>query len=133
MLKVSNRLFPSVVLLLIYSVDSWTGILTLIEQCAAKNVVLVHGEAAKMDTLKSQIEKRFKIGCQCPANGQTITIKTAKNLSIQVPRDMLKRALKDQESDDEKDDEKEQDSKKPKLKGTVVIEDGVMVLQDDAS
>ena len=42
------------------------GIMQLIRQCEPKNVVLVHGEGAKMEFLKQQIVKEFsewKIFC----------------------------------------------------------------------
>ena len=35
------------------------GIMQLISWCEPKNVMLVHGEAAKMDFLKSKIQKEF--------------------------------------------------------------------------
>ena len=35
------------------------GIMQLIRNCEPKNVVLVHGENAKMDFLKDQIMKEF--------------------------------------------------------------------------
>lgn len=35
------------------------GIMQLISNCEPKNVVLVHGEAGKMDFLRNQIIKEF--------------------------------------------------------------------------
>ena len=35
------------------------GIMQLISNCEPKNVVLVHGEAGKMDFLRNQINKEF--------------------------------------------------------------------------
>lgn len=35
------------------------GIMQLIRQCEPKNVVLVHGEGAKMEFLRQQIMKEF--------------------------------------------------------------------------
>ena len=38
------------------------GIMQLISWCEPKNVMLVHGEAAKMDFLKDKIQKEFGKG-----------------------------------------------------------------------
>lgn len=35
------------------------GIMQLISQCEPRNVMLVHGEAAKMDFLKNKIQQEF--------------------------------------------------------------------------
>ena len=35
------------------------GIMQLISQCEPRNVMLVHGEAAKMDLLKNKIQQEF--------------------------------------------------------------------------
>lgn len=35
------------------------GIMQLITQCSPSNVLLVHGEAAKMEFLKTKIQKEF--------------------------------------------------------------------------
>ena len=35
------------------------GIMQLIRQCEPKNVMLVHGEAVKMDFLKGKIQEEF--------------------------------------------------------------------------
>ena len=45
------------------------GIMQLIRLCGAKNVVLVHGEAAKMGFLQQKIQAEFGIKCFYPANG----------------------------------------------------------------
>jgi integrator complex subunit 11 len=37
------------------------GIMQLIRHCEPKNVVLVHGESLKMDFLRSQIMKEFRM------------------------------------------------------------------------
>ena len=37
------------------------GIMQLISQCEPRNVMLVHGEAAKMDFLKNKIQQEFGI------------------------------------------------------------------------
>ena len=52
------------------------GILQLIENCAPENVVLVHGERAKMQILKEQIERELGIPCYDPANGEGLRIHT---------------------------------------------------------
>ena len=49
------------------------GIMQLIKQCDAKNVVLVHGEAKKMAFLSDRIQKELGVNCSFPANGQYTT------------------------------------------------------------
>ena len=48
----------------------------LISYCEPRNVMLVHGEAVKMEFLKEKIKQEFGIDCFMPANGETATIKT---------------------------------------------------------
>lgn len=67
------------------------GIMQLISSCEPKNVLLVHGEAAKMDFLKAKIQEEFGIDCFKPANGETVTIETKHNLPVDVSLSLLKR------------------------------------------
>lgn len=66
------------------------GIMQLIQYCEPKNVLLVHGEAQKMEFLKDKIEKEFKIDCFMPANGETCTITTPVKIPIDVSLRLLK-------------------------------------------
>lgn len=67
------------------------GIMQLISWCEPKNVMLVHGEAAKMDFLKSKIQQEFGIDCYKPANGETVTIETKHNIPVDISLKLLKR------------------------------------------
>lgn len=67
------------------------GIMQLISWCEPKNVMLVHGEAAKMDFLKSKIQQEFGIECYKPANGETVTIETKHNIPVDISLKLLKR------------------------------------------
>eukprot|EP00158_Paraphelidium_tribonemae_P008487 Partr_v1_DN28588_c1_g1_i1_m73022 putative cleavage and polyadenylation specificity factor len=60
------------------------GIMQLIEQCGAKSVVLVHGEARKMETLNAAIKKEFNIPCHYPANGHTVTFQKEAMIEVDV-------------------------------------------------
>ncbi|XP_028165956.1 integrator complex subunit 11 [Ostrinia furnacalis] len=66
------------------------GIMQLIQYCEPKNVLLVHGEAQKMEFLKDKIEKEFKINCYMPANGETTVINTPTKLPVDVSLRLLK-------------------------------------------
>lgn len=66
------------------------GIMQLIQYCEPKNVLLVHGEAQKMEFLKDKIEKEFKISCYMPANGETCTITTPVKIPIDISLRLLK-------------------------------------------
>ena len=67
--------------------------MTLIKQCEAKNVVLVHGEAKKMEFLEAKIKEEFNLDCFHPANGETLVINTQTSLPVDVELGFLKRTL----------------------------------------
>lgn len=77
------------------------GIMQLIRQCEPKNVVLVHGEASKMEFLKQKITQEFGVGCFMPANGESITVETKPLISVEMPLSLLKRTMaqKDETAD----------------------------------
>ncbi|KAG0225556.1 Integrator complex subunit 11 [Actinomortierella wolfii] len=74
------------------------GIMQLIRQCDAKNVVLVHGEKSSMGFLKSRIMTEFGIPCFDPPNGTTISIETSHVIPIEVSAKLLKKHLAAQSS-----------------------------------
>lgn len=78
------------------------GIMQLIRQAEPKNVVLVHGEAGKMDFLKQQIEKEFGIGCFKPANGETVCMETIPTIAVDMSLALLKRKVMSLEKKDAK-------------------------------
>ncbi|RIA91482.1 beta-lactamase-like protein [Glomus cerebriforme] len=67
------------------------GILQLIKQCDPKNVMLVHGEKAKMEFLQEKIKRECRVPCYSPANGETIIIDTPLSIPVDVSVDLLKR------------------------------------------
>lgn len=69
------------------------GIMTLISQCQPSNVLLVHGEAAKMAFLKAKIENEFNVPCYMPANGQTEVIATNMDIPVDIDLALLKKTL----------------------------------------
>lgn len=69
------------------------GIMQLIRHCEPKNVMLVHGENAKMDFLKDKIIQEFKINCYKPGNGETAIIPVTSNLAVEVSLPLLKHTL----------------------------------------
>jgi len=56
------------------------GIMQLIRQVAPSNVMLVHGEAKKMKSLKHKIECELELKCFTPANGEYLSIETGTTL-----------------------------------------------------
>lgn len=70
------------------------GIMQLIQYCEPKNVMLVHGEAAKMEFLKEKIKQEFSIDCFNPANGETCVINTPVKIPIDVSLPLLKAEAK---------------------------------------
>ncbi|KAL3862318.1 hypothetical protein ACJMK2_008296 [Sinanodonta woodiana] len=67
------------------------GIMQLISWCEPRSVLLVHGEAAKMEFLKKKIQQEFGIECYMPANGESVYIHTQHNIPIDVSLKLLKR------------------------------------------
>lgn len=66
------------------------GIMQLIQYCEPRNVMLVHGEAVKMEFLKDKIEKEFHIDCFTPANGETCIINTPIKIPVEASLSILK-------------------------------------------
>ncbi|KAM4650462.1 integrator complex subunit 11 [Discoglossus pictus] len=67
------------------------GIMQLIRQAEPRNVLLVHGEAKKMEFLKLKIEQEFNVRCFMPANGETTTIVTNPNIPVDISLGLLKK------------------------------------------
>uniref|UniRef100_A0A182W8Z3 Integrator complex subunit 11 n=1 Tax=Anopheles minimus TaxID=112268 RepID=A0A182W8Z3_9DIPT len=70
------------------------GIMQLIQFCEPRNVMLVHGEAVKMEFLKEKIREEFKIECYTPANGETCTINTPIKIPVETSLSILKDEVK---------------------------------------
>ncbi|KAI4467114.1 cleavage and polyadenylation specificity factor family member [Holotrichia oblita] len=66
------------------------GIMQLIQYCEPKNVMLVHGEAVKIEFLKEKIKQELNIDCYNPANGETCIINTPVKVPIDVSLSLLK-------------------------------------------
>ncbi|XP_068014364.1 integrator complex subunit 11 isoform X2 [Melanerpes formicivorus] len=87
------------------------GIMQLIRQAEPRSVLLVHGEAKKMEFLKQKIEQEFHVSCYMPANGETTTIFTNPSIPVDISLGLLKR-------------ETALDVKKPQLMhGTLMMKD----------
>ncbi|CAH1766731.1 8891_t:CDS:2 [Entrophospora sp. SA101] len=69
------------------------GIMQLIKQCDPKNVILVHGEKAKMEYLQDKIIRECNISCFSPANHERLTITTPLVTPINISIDLLKRHM----------------------------------------
>jgi integrator complex subunit 11 len=67
----------------------------LIKQCEPKNVVLVHGEKAKMEFLQEKIKKELPSirKCYFPANGTIVTVDTNMAIPVDVSVPLLKQHL----------------------------------------
>lgn len=93
------------------------GIMQLIQQCEPKNVLLVHGEASKMEFLQGKIKQEFGLNCYMPANGETVNVPSKLNVPVDVSLNLLKRTLHHSSSLNV-----DSDPKKPKvLHGTLVM------------
>lgn len=102
------------------------GIMQLISYCEPRNVMLVHGEAAKMEFLKAKIRQEFNIDCYMPANGETATIMTPMTVAASVSTKLLR---EESERFDARTDEEA--FKRPRLlHGVLVMKDNKLKLMD---
>ncbi|XP_063065335.1 integrator complex subunit 11 [Engraulis encrasicolus] len=69
------------------------GIMQLIRMAEPRNMLLVHGEAKKMEFLKDKIEQEFSISCFMPANGETATVETNPSVPVDISLNLLKREM----------------------------------------
>lgn len=69
------------------------GIMQLIRMAEPRNMLLVHGEAAKMEFLKGKIEQEFSINCYMPANGETAAVTTNPSVPVDISLNLLKREM----------------------------------------
>jgi len=100
------------------------GIMQLIQYCEPRNVMLVHGEAAKMEFLKEKIKKEFDLECYMPANGETCVV----NTSMMIPLDVSLKLLK---AEAHKHNLLPPDPKRPRvMHGVLVMKDNSMCLMD---
>uniref|UniRef100_A0A8C2WXA5 Integrator complex subunit 11 n=1 Tax=Cyclopterus lumpus TaxID=8103 RepID=A0A8C2WXA5_CYCLU len=67
------------------------GIMQLIRMAEPRNMLLVHGEAVKMEFLKGKIEQEFN--CHMPANGETVTVTTNPSVPVDISLNLLKREM----------------------------------------
>ncbi|XP_023931295.1 integrator complex subunit 11-like, partial [Lingula anatina] len=96
------------------------GIMQLIQQCEPKNVMLVHGEAGKMEFLKKKIFQEFGTECTMPANGETVTIATSADIPVEASVNLLKREMSSGAGPD---------PKKPKLMHAALVMQGAEKMQ----
>jgi len=102
------------------------GIMQLISYCEPRNVMLVHGEAVKMEFLKEKIKQEFGIECYMPANGETATIKTPITIAASVSANLLRDEAR--RFDTRPDDRA---FKRPRLlHGVLVMKDNNLKLMD---
>lgn len=100
------------------------GIMQLIQYCEPRNVLLVHGEAAKMEFLKEKIKHEFNLDCFMPANGETCVIQTPHRIPIDVSLPLLK-------AESVKYNALPPDPKRPRIiHGVLVMKDKTTCLMD---
>lgn len=96
------------------------GIMQLIRHCEPKNILLVHGEAAKMEFLRKKIEQEFGVQCHMPANGELVTISTVPTVPVDVSLSLLKRTM----SATGEPTGLPQPKKSRIMRGTLIVKDG---------
>ena len=97
----------------------------LIRFIEPKNVMLVHGEAKKMEFLKTQIKIHYNIDSSYPPNGKTEYIVCPPRLSIDLSLHVLAKNLAEKSS-------MAVQSKKPCLQNDIPVQ-GILVCKDSGS
>ncbi|XP_013008715.1 integrator complex subunit 11 isoform X3 [Cavia porcellus] len=69
------------------------GIMQLVGQAEPESVLLVHGEAKKMEFLRQKIEQEFRVSCYMPANGETVTLPTSPSIPVGISLGLLKQEM----------------------------------------
>lgn len=96
------------------------GIMQLVGQAEPESVLLVHGEAKKMEFLRQKIEQEFRVSCYMPANGETVTLPTSPSIPVGISLGLLKREMAQGLLLPE--------AKKPRLlHGTLIMKDNVSI------
>ena len=66
----------------------------LVRMVQPRNLMFVHGEAAKMEFLAKKVQKDVGIPCFTPANGETVTIACPPKVKVNCSVDFVRSALK---------------------------------------
>lgn len=66
------------------------GIFKIIDQCKPKQVMLVHGEKARMHALKKMILEKFNLPVYMPPNGLILDIPVNDKIQIKINKNILK-------------------------------------------
>ncbi|XP_055933224.1 integrator complex subunit 11-like [Argiope bruennichi] len=69
------------------------GIMQLIQHCEPSKVLLVHGEASKMEFLKKKINQELGKECFMPANGETVSFTTPVSVPVDTSLSLVKKQL----------------------------------------
>jgi len=70
------------------------GIMQLVRMVQPKNLMFVHGEAAKMEFLAKKVQKDIGIACFTPANGETVTIGCPPRVRVNCSTELVRKAMK---------------------------------------
>eukprot|EP00039_Didymoeca_costata_P001686 m.54297 g.54297 ORF g.54297 m.54297 type:complete len:615 (+) comp10915_c0_seq2:178-2022(+) len=105
------------------------GIMQLIGQSNAKNVVLVHGEKKKMAFLADRIKKELGRPCYFPANGESLFIESQTPLPVQLSRTLLKKRPLELEEDGQQREARRviNTQEKNEVKGVLILKNNVPV------
>ena len=97
----------------------------LVRYIEPKNVMLVHGEAKKMEFLKGQIKLHYNLDSYSPPNGKTEIITCPPSMSIDLSLHVLAKKLAEKSAIAVQ-------SKKPCLQNDISVQ-GVLVCKDNGS
>ncbi|GJN34065.1 hypothetical protein PR202_gb22702 [Eleusine coracana subsp. coracana] len=75
------------------------GIMDLIEFLSPKHVILVHGEKPNMAFLKERVESELGMPCYYPANHESVSIPTTRNLKMSATERFITSCAAEQTKD----------------------------------
>ncbi|EDV23926.1 uncharacterized protein TRIADDRAFT_57642 [Trichoplax adhaerens] len=104
------------------------GIMQLIKHAEPENVMLVHGEASKMNFLMQKIEQEIGTPCYMPKNGETVKIRASPKIAVDMSFELYKQnqpqiSLKSHIHE----------NKKPRLDVDPRIIEGVIIMDDNST
>lgn len=73
------------------------GIMSMIRTTKPRNVVLVHGEAAKMTILKAQIIRELRVPCFDPPNGTVLHLDSGWEVPVRLSTEIIERTREELE------------------------------------
>ncbi|GJM98870.1 hypothetical protein PR202_ga15917 [Eleusine coracana subsp. coracana] len=105
------------------------GIMDLIEFLSPKHVILVHGEKPNMAFLKERVESELGMPCYYPANHESVSIPTTRNLKMSATERFITSCAAEQTKDSLQKGGLICGSSVPHVNGSQKLADGILFME----